>query len=124
MVNYQSSTLALRAIESILAQEEEDFKLEVVVVDNCSEDSEKEILRQADLSAHVKRFFLPQNIGYGMGNNFAFEPRAMNEIRSAVAPIHLQAGPIRGLCETNSMSGSISWIAEYVNLKKSFGKEW
>jgi GT2 family glycosyltransferase len=73
IVNYQSSTLALRAIESILAQEEEDFKLEVVAVDNCSDDSDKEILRRADLPAHVKRFFLPQNIGYGMGNNFAFE---------------------------------------------------
>lgn len=73
IVNYQSSALALNLIESVLRDKEEDFELEIILVDNCSDVSEQEILRRASLPPQVKSFFLTENTGYGPGNNFAYK---------------------------------------------------
>ena len=80
IVNYQSSALAIRAVESILAEESEDFKIEVILVDNCSDTQEQDILHRAFFPSQVKTFFLSQNMGYGRGNNYAYEQSSGNSI--------------------------------------------
>jgi len=73
IVSFQSSALALAAIDSILADGKRDFPLEIIVVDNNSDLAQRKILQEASPPPQVRRFFLESNLGYGPGNNFAYE---------------------------------------------------
>ena len=91
MVNYQSSSLALQAVESLLPRKLPGASgggepvLEILLVDSHSSKTEREILRRAELPSCVRRFFLDENVGYGRGNNFAWE-RSRGEYALIINP--------------------------------------
>jgi GT2 family glycosyltransferase len=70
IVNFNSSTLLLKCLDSLLASTIAD-QLETIVVDNASEDFDADVMSDA----HPTVRWLPQhtNLTYTGGNNLAFE---------------------------------------------------
>lgn len=67
IVNYNSISLLLDAIDSVL-DKTEDIVYEIIVVDNNSADDSRRIIGQK-YNEQVKYLALPENIGFGRANN-------------------------------------------------------
>lgn len=89
IVNYNSATLTLRAIESIFEQTAEMAAVHVHVVDNASPDGGAAVLRDAILTwgwqAKVRLYEESRNHGFGRGNNVALRAIAAMERRPTKA---------------------------------------
>ena len=70
-INYKSSALTLRAVQSVLDSESLG-PVQVVVVDNSEDEAERERLRDS-LPSGVILLVSPENIGFGRACNLAFE---------------------------------------------------
>jgi O-antigen biosynthesis protein len=70
IVNYNVKDYLLQCLRSIEARED-DLRVQIVVVDNASQDQSVEHL--APLFPHVKWISLDENIGFGRGNNVGLE---------------------------------------------------
>lgn len=66
-VNYNTVTLLINAINSVL-NKTENVSYEIIVVDNASSDDSRNLLAE-QFGSEVKYLALPENIGFGRANN-------------------------------------------------------
>ena len=71
IVNYKTADLVIDCVRSIFEQTQ-GSDLEIIVVDNCSEDDSIEKLKAA-LGEKIKVVISPENLGFGKGNNLGAE---------------------------------------------------
>ena len=69
--NYNSSKFILKTIKSILSQTYKNWKL--IIVDDCSDEKTKKILKKISKMRNIKVFFLNKNHGAGFCRNFAIK---------------------------------------------------
>jgi GT2 family glycosyltransferase len=68
IVSYNSAKELKKCIESVLIQKE--IQLDIIVVDNASQDNSSEILKSFEDKINV--IFSAENLGFGKANNLAF----------------------------------------------------
>ncbi|MEK6532092.1 MAG: glycosyltransferase family 2 protein, partial [Deltaproteobacteria bacterium] len=71
IVTYNAEDTIGECLQSLEGQSCRDF--EVIIVDNCSSDGTKEILRSWNFNFPVKTIFLDKNSGFSAGNNIGLK---------------------------------------------------
>lgn len=80
LVNYNSSAYTINCVESIIKSFSGKTDYEIIIVDNNSNEKEKEILRNLRINESVKILYSNENLGFAKANNLAVKNIVKKEI--------------------------------------------
>lgn len=123
ILNYYGEKIIQTTLDSVLSLDYPKEKLEIIIVDNNSQDKSREILKEYErIHSNLKTIFLGKNLGFSAGNNVGIKNASGDYIALLNNDCAVSKTWLKNLVETALSNSKIFAVASKILLYQKYLK--